>query len=554
MSDGSSPAPARATVDAVFARLVDHLIDVSPVAATQMGDHSRDHDLDDWGPGEADHRLRFVSELRADLEALGTTGDGEVDGDAVLIADALDATHFEFALQRAHVTDPLFYLGLATTAVYDLVRRDDLPVEPRAAAVASRIAAVPRLFEQAQAALTEVAEPHRELALLRLPGAVGLFGEVAPAFAPQAADAAKDAVDACNRFGAWLEERQGPFPDWRLGADAWAGSLRLALGVRMPAEELWQRAEERFVAGQQEMERLSAAVLGEAAQGLRGAELVRAGVAAVSADHPDRHNLVAGAAGVLDGIKDYIREWGEFGLPDPDTLKVEQVPPFQQGAVVAYFMPAPPLETTAAHTYYLSPIPEDWDDERAESFLREYNIHAVRSVGIHEGYPGHYVQQAFANEHPRLLRRVLWNAAFAEGWAIYVERRMVEHGFGGPGPDQARMQLISAKMQMRSAANALLDQGMHVHGWSDEQALGTLVGKAYQEQAEADAKVIRAKVSSGQLSTYFVGGEEMDDLRRDVEVQRGRNFDARQFHDDVLAQGTPPFPVLRRALLGEAAA
>ena len=63
--------------------------------------------------------------------------------------------------------------------------------------------------------------------------------------------------------------------------------------------------------------------------------------------------------------------------------------------------------------------------------------------------------------------------------------------------------------------------------------------------------MIRAKVSSGQLSTYFVGGEEMDDLRRDAEAARGGRFNAAAFHADVLAQGTTPFPVLRRALLGE---
>ena len=552
MSDQSSPSP-RDRIDGIFQRLVDHLVEVSPVAATQRGDHRRDAEVDDWGPDEADQRLRAVSELQSELEAVGHTGDVEVDGDAVLIGDALAATEFEFAQQRAHLTDPLFYLGLATGAVHDLIRRDDLPVEPRAAAVAGRMGQIPRLLDQAIAALDDVPEPHRDLALMRLPGAVQLFGEVAPAFSPQAQESSAAAVAACERFGEWLEERTGPFPDWRLGADRWADSLRLSLGVRMKPDELWQRAETSFAAAQEEMERLSASVLGDAAKGLSGAELVRAGVAAASADHPDRTALVADAAGVLDGIKDYIREWGDFPLPDPDALRVEQVPPFLQGAVVAYFVPAPPLEPAAAHTYYLSPVPQTWDDDRASSFLREYNIHALRSVGIHEGYPGHYVQQAFANDHPRLLRRVLWNSAFAEGWAVYVERRMVDHGFGGDGVDGDRMRLISAKMEMRSVANALLDQGMHVRGWTDEQALDVLVGKAYQEQAEADAKVIRSKTSSGQLSTYFVGGEEMDDLRRDAETHRGSQFSASAFHADVLAQGTPPFPVLRRALLGDAA-
>ena len=552
MSDQPTHDGASEQVAAVFDAFLGHLVEVSPVAATHLGDHTRDADLDEWAPGEADRRLRQVADLRRQLEAIRDPDhDPEVAGDSTLIADALDSLDFELRLLRASETDPLFYLGLATAAIDTLLRRDDLPVAPRAEAAASRAAQVPRLLEQARATLSEVDEPHRQLALLRLPGAMQLFGEVLPAFAPQAGEPGAAAAEACRRFGADLEARSGPYPDWRLGAERWGQALRLALGVRMPADELWRRAQDRFAEGQEEMERLAAAVLGGAASGLTGGDLVAAGVAAASVDHSERTQLVADAAAVLDEVKDFIRSSGDFELPEPDTLRVDEVPPFLQGAVVAYFMPAPPLETEAAHTYYLSPVPGDWEDERATSFLREYNVHALRSVGIHEAYPGHYVQQAYAHRHPRLVRRVLWNSAYAEGWAVYVEQQLVAAGFSGEGPDGDRMRLISAKMQMRSMANTLLDQGMHVHNWSDDDAMALMLGKAYQEPAEAEAKLLRSKTSAGQLSSYFVGGEEMDDLRRDVAARRGGEFTAAAFHADVLAQGTPPFNVLRRALLEE---
>jgi hypothetical protein len=559
---GSPPADhagARAEVDAVFDGLLAHLIATSPVAATQLGDHSRDADLDDWPAGEADRRLRAVSDLRARLDAVPDDGDPEVAGDKVLVGDALDGIDFELRLQRAHETDPLFYLGLATASVDDLIRRDDLPAAPRAAAAAARAAQVPRLLEQAAATLREVSQPHRRLALLRLPGAIQLFGTVLPEFLrnaedSNAADVAAAAVAACRDFGAFLEAAQGPYPDWRLGPQRWAQALRLALGVRMPPDELQRRAEAAFAQQQERMQELAAAVLGPQAAGLTGTELVRAGVAAASTDVSDRGRLVQDAAGVLDEVKDFIRDHGDFDVPEPDTLKVEEVPPFMQGSVVAYFMPAPPLETGAAHTYYLSPVPQGWDSDRAGSFLREYNVHALRSVGIHEAYPGHYVQQVHAHRHPRLLRRVLWNSAFAEGWAVYAEQQLIAAGFRGSGQEGHRMRLISAKMELRSTVNALLDQGMHLHEWSDETAMDLMVAKAYQESAEAEAKLLRAKTSAGQLSTYFVGVEEMNDLRRDVTAAHGDTFDVARFHNQVLAQGTPPFEVLRTALLKETAA
>lgn len=542
-------------VDAVFGGLIRHWVDVSPVTATQLGDHTRDGDLDEWGPRAADDQLRVVSGLLRRLGEVGPGTDPEVAGDTLLLRDALDAMHFELATRRSHERDPLFFLGLATGAVHELIRRDDLDPGPLRPAVAARAAQVPRLLEQAQQWLTEVSAPHRQVALLRLPGAVHLFGDVVPRFAPEAAEAGEMAVAACRRFGRWLEDRQGPEPDWRLGAQEWSGALRLALGVRMTPEELWARAEAQGAQLQMRLEELSRAVLGRQADGLSGAELVRAGVAAASVDQSMPSDLVANAAGVLSDIRDFIRQWGEFELPEPDTLRVEEVPPFMQGVAVAYFVPAPPLETAAPHTYYLSPIPSEWGAEQAASFLREYNLYALRSVGIHEAYPGHYVQLAFAQRHPRLLRRALWNSAFAEGWAVYAERRMIDAGFGDAYGEAAgaRMRLISAKMELRSVSNAMLDQGLHVHGWSDEQAMALMVNRTYQEPAEAETKLLRGKVTAGQLSTYFVGGEEMDDLRRDVAAS-GPSFSAARFHADVLSQGTPPFPVLRRALLGEVTA
>ena len=556
MSDAISPGSQRAQTDAVFDRLLAHLVDTSPVAATQLGDHSRDADLDDWGPGAAAQRLRQIGALRADLDRVSGDGaDPELAGDILLLGDALDGITFELASQRAHERDPLFFLGIATGAVYELLRREDLPQQPRATAAAARAAQVPRLLAQAQALLTEVSQPRRDLALLRLPGAIQLFGDVLTGFAPEASDEAALAVEACRSFGTWLEALDGPFPEWRLGQQPWDDALRLALGVQMPREELWERAQANLAQCQEDMERLSSALLGERARGLSGRELVREGVAVASRDQSDRTAVVRDAAGVLDDIKAFIRDHGEFALPEPDTLRVEEVPPFMQGAAIAYFVPAPPLETSAAHTYYLSPVPESWTDDQAASFLREYNQHALRSVGIHEAYPGHYAQLAFAQRHPRLLRRVLWNSAFVEGWAVYVERRLIEAGFGDQyGTDAGnRMRLIGAKMEMRSAANAILDQGLHVRGWTDAQAVELMVDHAYQERAEADAKLMRAKTSSGQLSTYFVGGEEMDDLRRDAQKLRGASFSAAQFHADVMAQGSPPFAVHRRALLGDAA-
>src|SRR5256712_12187497 len=106
------------------------------------------------------------------------------------------------------------------------------------------------------------------------------------------------------------------------------------------------------------------------------------------------------------------------------------MPEFKRGNSLAYLESAPPLDPKATSFYAISPPPSDWDAARVKSFLEEYNRHMLQILTIHEGYPGHYVQLAYANRTPSLIRRVLGSGVFAEGWAVYGEQMMLDQGYG----------------------------------------------------------------------------------------------------------------------------
>ena len=106
------------------------------------------------------------------------------------------------------------------------------------------------------------------------------------------------------------------------------------------------------------------------------------------------------------------------------------MPEFKRGNSTAYLDPAPPLDLTAASFYAVSPPPKDWDAARVESLLEEYNRHMLQVLTIHEAYPGHYVQLAYANRNPSLIRRVLGSGVYIEGWAVYCEQMMLDQGYG----------------------------------------------------------------------------------------------------------------------------
>src|SRR5204863_6148774 len=140
-----------------------------------------------------------------------------------------------------------------------------------------------------------------------------------------------------------------------------------------------------------------------------------------------------------------------------DTCRIIEMPEFQRGFSAAYLNPAPPLDPKAASLYAVAPPPADWSAERRETFFREYNSAMLQILTIHEAYPGHYVQLAYSNRHPSLIRRVLSSGVFAEGWAVYTEQMMLDQGYGG---GDLALRLNQLKWYLRSGANALLHHNM----------------------------------------------------------------------------------------------
>src|SRR5262249_54030274 len=188
--------------------------------------------------------------------------------------------------------------------------------------------------------------------------------------------------------------------------------------------------------------------------------------------------------------------------------------------------------------YAISPPPRDWDARRVNSYLEEYNNRMLHILTIHEAYPGHYVQLEYSNRHPSQIRRVLYSGVFAEGWAVYTEQMMLDQGYAkGDLP----MRLNQQKWYLRAVANAILDHKMHCTNMTDDEAKTFLMQRAFQSEGEAVGKLVRAKQSSCQLSTYFVGRTAFYGLRQEVQRERGEQFDLGRYHEAVLDHG--PLPV-----------
>jgi uncharacterized protein (DUF885 family) len=100
------------------------------------------------------------------------------------------------------------------------------------------------------------------------------------------------------------------------------------------------------------------------------------------------------------------------------------------------------------------------------------------------------------------------------------------------------------KFYLRAVANAILDHKMHCTDFSDDQALRFLMEGAYQSEGEARLKIVRAKQSSVQLSTYFAGRMAHYRLRQEIQRELGDQFHLGRFHEAVLDHGSVPVKFL----------
>jgi uncharacterized protein (DUF885 family) len=221
------------------------------------------------------------------------------------------------------------------------------------------------------------------------------------------------------------------------------------------------------------------------------------------------------------------------------------MPEFKRGQAIAYCDASGPLEKNGKTFFAVAPTPNDWSKQRKESFFREYNNYMVRDLSVHEAMPGHYLQLAHSNEFraPTLVRAIFQSGTFIEGWAVYCEQMMAEKGYGGP---EVKMQQL--KMRLRAICNAILDQSIHAGNMSENEAMDLMVKEGYQQEGEAVAKWKRARLTSAQLSTYFVGVSEHLDLRERARAKAGASFDQKKYNDQVISYGSPPVKYVRELM------
>ena len=565
--------PAVPSADEKFADLSKRWLDgsfkLSPVSATQIGDHRFDGDLDDLSADGRQRGLDFSKGMLADLDKIDRSKlSRENQVDYGMLKNQLRSDIWSTETLQGWAWDPTIYSQIAGGALYTLMAREFAPMPDRLRSATARMEKLPKLFEQMHANLdlARVPKIHAETVSKQNKGVLSLVdglimphaGEL-PAEDKQKLDAAVAALrKAVDENQTWLDKTLVPNAkgDFRIGEKLYDAKLAFALNSPLSRQEIRKRAEAALESTRNEMYGIARQVLAGKPKAPplpdnpsedQKQAAIQAALELAYADRPARDKVMATAEAALAKATDFVREKNLITLPDA-PVKVIPMPEFQRGVALAYCDPPGPLDKGLDTFYAVSPIPDDWTKKQVDSFLREYNTRSINELTIHEAMPGHYVQLWHSNKYPSVLRAVLYSGSFVEGWAVYAEKVMADQGYLDNDP---LYHLIHLKWDLRQISNAILDQAIHVDGMSEADAMKMMTVKTFQEEREAAGKWTRARLTSAQLPTYFVGWQEHLDLRAEAQKRDGDKFDLKAYHDKLLSFGSPPVRYARELMLDQ---
>jgi uncharacterized protein (DUF885 family) len=184
-------------------------------------------------------------------------------------------------------------------------------------------------------------------------------------------------------------------------------------------------------------------------------------------------------------------------------------------------------------------------EQRVQS-LRGNNTPFSHATAHHEMIPGHNLNLHLAARSAG-YRADLGAATpfFREGWALYWELQLYARGFH----DTPEERIGALFWLMHRSARIRFSLEFHMGQWSPQEAIEFLVGRIGHERENATAEVRRSFGGSYPplyQAAYLLGGLQIRALHREL-VESGR-MTARDFHDEILRQGSMPIALLRLAL------
>tara|TARA_R110000737_G_scaffold16123_3_gene33204 strand:- start:3093 stop:4859 length:1767 start_codon:yes stop_codon:yes gene_type:complete len=289
------------------------------------------------------------------------------------------------------------------------------------------------------------------------------------------------------------------------------------------------------------------------------------GVAEVTRIRLEMENIIAqlGFEGSFADFVNFLRTDKQFYATTPEALLKEaafiakkmdaQLPKFFKTLPrTPYGVIAVPANIAPKYTTGRYSAPSR-DDQAGNYWVNTYRLdrrplYVLEALTLHEAVPGHHLQGSLAREMENVpkFRNNTYISAFGEGWGLYSEYLGLEAGFyQNPYSDFGRL-----TYEMWRACRLVVDTGMHAKGWSRARAMSFLADNTALSLHNVQTEIDRYISWPGQALSYKMGELTIKKLRNMAEQALGETFDLREFHDQVLKNGSMPLSMLE-LLIGE---
>ncbi|MBT8098961.1 MAG: DUF885 domain-containing protein, partial [Gammaproteobacteria bacterium] len=166
----------------------------------------------------------------------------------------------------------------------------------------------------------------------------------------------------------------------------------------------------------------------------------------------------------------------------------------------------------------------------------------MTSLYLHEAIPGHHFQISLQRESEELprFRRFGGFTAYIEGWGLYAESLGKELGVYDDPMDY----FGSLNAELWRSIRLVVDTGLHAKGWTRQQVLDFMFANSATSEPRAVAEAERFMAIPGQALAYKIGQLKIREIRTNAETRLGEKFDVREFHAEVLKDGSMPLSML----------
>ncbi len=551
--------PTNSPVGVLVTAYIERYLDMYPTRATEAGRHDHDARIEDFSRARVAGWVEFNRQTRASLPEASRSATFDDRLDAQVLKAQIDRELLDHEVLRRRDRDPLFWTAPLSNATVFLLVRDDLSREAALSAARQRVSVIPPLARAAREVF-EIADPstvapeHARLAAAQTESLARFYETgFAQAFPPdrreeaqrEAQFAALALKDLSLALGTLAKSASG-----RAQLDSgYPEVFRAFTGLSEAPSAILVRAKRALLAKKQEVAAYGRSVypqlIGDASPPARDDEVIRRVFAAIGEDHdPDLDTYQAGWKRNTLDVERFVRGKRVMTLKDPLTLKIEISPSYFTGQSVGGVFPAGPWAPEASTILFL-PVPRNGaSPEEARSFYRDFNRGFNRMIVSHELIPGHYTQLRHAAFHPRKVRALFADPVYVEGWGTFCERLLLDLGFGN-----SRARLAHLKKQLENIARTIVDIRVHTQGMTESEVSDFVTKEAFQGPQLARNMWMRTLTTAPQITSYFLGYDQVQGLYNDVRRARGGKFVLRRFMDGMMEMGPVPVAEYRRRLL-----